>query len=124
MLIQFRNCSLKDSLGMQSNVLILVAIDGILIMEEQTKAPVVELDYEEITNWGCSKNVFVVSIGEIHALNKYYFEMHQSPVAVWLMNAYANIKVDQTPEEISIETKFKFIHDKKFRMASVFSLEG
>lgn len=109
---------------MKANVLVLVATDGILIMEEQTKEPIVELDYEEITNWGCSKTIFVVSIGEIHALNKYYFEMNQSPVAIWLMNAYANIKASQTPEEISIETKFKFIHDKRYRLASSFSLEG
>ena len=93
-----------------------------MILEEETKQPVLELDWLEITNWGCSKNIFVVSLGEIHALNKFYFELNQAPMLVWLMNTYSNLMVNQPIDPTSIETKFKFVHDKRFRFPSSFQL--
>jgi hypothetical protein len=110
--------------GIPYNVAILVGHEGIMILEEETKQPILELDYLEITNWGCSKSLFVLSLGEIHALCKYYFQMPQAPVLTWLMNCYSHILVNKTPDPISIETKFKFIHDKRYRFASTFTNFG
>ena len=94
--------------------------EGIQITEHETRQVILELDYADITNWGCSKAVFVVSLGEIHSLNKFYFELPQAPMLVWLMNTYTNLLVNQNPDPVSVETKFKFIHDKRYRFASAF----
>ena len=119
-LIQFRNSSLRDPFGIPDESIILVGHEGIFIMEQETRQTILELDYGEITNWGCAKSIFVVSLGEIHALNKFYFEMPQAPMVVWLMNCYSNLMVNQSPDPVSVETKFKFVHDKRFRFASEF----
>jgi hypothetical protein len=115
---------LKDNVGIPIHVIIAVWHEGIVVLEEETKQPVLELDFMEITNWGCSKEIFVFSLGEIHCLNKFYFELNQAPMLIWLMNTYANLMVNQPIEQVSIETKFKFIHDKKNRFASAFSVFG
>lgn len=35
-----------------------------------------EYDYMEMTNWGCSKDLFVFSLGETHSISKFYFYVH------------------------------------------------
>lgn len=118
---QFRKCSIRDPYGIPQTAIISVSLEGLIILEEETRQPLLELDYIELTNWGCSKTVFVMSMGEIHALNKFYFELNQAPMLVWLMNGYANYRVNQPIEESSIETTYKFIHDKGHRLPSTFS---
>lgn len=115
---------MKDNIGIPIHVIISVWTEGIIVLEEETKQPVLELDYMELTNWGCSKNIFVFSLGELHSLNKFYFELNQAPMLVWLMNAHANLMANQPIDQVSVETKFKFCHDKKQRFASSFSNFG
>ena len=109
---------------MPQNTCIMVTIEGLLIIEEETRHTILELDYGELTNWGCSKNIFVMSLGEIHCLNKFYYEMNQAPQIVWMMNAYANLIVNRDPDEVSVETRYKMIPNKKERFASTFSTIG
>ena len=80
-----------------------------------------EYDFMEITNWGCSADLFVFSLGEIHALNKFYFVANQAPQMAWQLNAHANLKANKDPEVISLIKKLNLGWDKKRRKASVFS---
>lgn len=115
---------MKDNIGIPIHIIISVWHEGIVVLEEETKQPVLELDYMELTNWGCSKNIMVLSLGELHSLNKFYFELNQAPMLIWLMNAYANLMCNQPVDVMSVETKFKFTHDKRQRFASSFSNFG
>lgn len=116
---------------MPQNVIMVVKTTGLLLLEEDTKVgfyfliffkePVMEYDFMELTNWGCSKDLFVFSLGDIHALNKFYFIANQAPMMAWILNSHANLMANKDPETISLIKKFKFEWNKRKRKASVFS---
>jgi hypothetical protein len=80
-----------------------------------------EYDFMELTNWGCSKDLFVFSLGEIHALNKFYFTTNQAPMISWILNAQANLMANKEPDKESLIKKYNFEWNKRKRKASTFS---
>ena len=90
-------------------------------MDSETKESALELDYAEITNWGCSKDIFVLSLGEIHALNKIYFHAPQAPLMCWMMNAYTNLMANKDPDIDSLIQKYNIGWNKRLRRVNTFA---
>ena len=86
---------------------------GLKIMDSISREIKVDLEFPEMTNWGCSNNTFVYSTGETHSLIKEYF---YSPAAVqicYLMNINAAIYMGNQADYTSLYVLQPTLKSKK-----------
>jgi len=79
-----------------------------------------EYDFMEITNWGCAERIFVLSLGEIHAIKKLYFIANQAPMMAWILNQFAGNMANKVMDRTSLINKFDFNWNKRKRLCSSF----
>lgn len=91
------------------------------VLDSSTKSIQIDMDLNEISNWGCSKDIFVYSIGEAHSRVKEYFKCPAAPQLCWLLNVYANQYAGNEPDFRSLLLQHHIHLEKKKRNVSTFS---
>lgn len=81
----------------------------------------VDYDFSELTNWGCSKEIFVYSIDNATTLVKEYFNCPAGTQMAHLLNIYASIEAGEEPNYNSILLENHIHLNKNKRNVSVFS---
>merc|ERR1712150_56285 len=102
------------------DLIFLVKYSGLEIMDAVTKEVCVDLDFSQITNWGCSKDIFVYSVGDVNSLVKEYFSCPAATQMCYLLNIYASILVGEKPNFNSLLTQNNIYLNKNKRYVSTF----
>lgn len=111
----------NDQLPEDDHVVFVIKQDSLEIHNPATNQVCIDMDLNEVSNWGCSKDQFVYSTGESHSRVKEYFKCPTANQICWLLNIYAHEYVEQTPDYTST-LLLNHVHlDKKKRHISVFS---
>ena len=75
---KFLRCSDEDNhdenIPGEEDCIFLVKHQTFQVLAGETRQVAVDMDLNEISNWGCSKDIFVYSIGEAHSRVKEYFK--------------------------------------------------
>lgn len=117
---KYRDSNTSEVQGIPEEVIFVIRCDGLQILEAETLELYIEYDFMEITNWGCSDRIFVLSLGEVHAIKKIYFHAPQAPVIAWMLNCNAFNMANKHPSTESLTLTFDFAWDKRKRLVSSF----
>ena len=75
---RYLRCSDEDNhdqnIPQEEDCIFLIKHTIFQVLDSGTKSIQIDMDLNEISNWGCSKDIFVYSIGEAHSRVKEYFK--------------------------------------------------
>jgi hypothetical protein len=123
--IMFRNSNNPNFRDMQENVIMSINSQYLTLYEEASRENILEIQLEEIANWGVNQDLIVISFGDKYEITKMYFLSHNPcDIAECLFN-YSNLssnKEYQNIYEVDQEVA-KFRTNPKVRKTNNFILK-
>ena len=123
--VMFRNSNNPNFRDMQENVILCINSQSMTLFEESSRENILEIQMEEIANWGVNQDIIVISFGDKYEITKMYFLSHNPcDIAECLFN-YSNLSSNEPHKDIfeEDESVAKFRTNEKVRKTNNFPLK-
>ncbi len=69
----FRNSNNTNFRDIQKDIILSINHRSLLLLEYSSREKIIEINLEEIMNWGINKEIFVLCYGDAYEVTKIYF---------------------------------------------------
>lgn len=120
--VTFRNSNNPNYRDIQPNVILGVNKNSLTIQEESSRETLLQIQLDEIMNWGINKEILVVCHGDRFEMTKIYFQCYNPYEVADILFNYCNMKVlSNDTLKKKHENLDQFILNSKSRKVNIFN---